>query len=96
MALSTDKAVWDAVMNNDVVQEFKRSFQDGMRLLDSLFTWVNNVFKLGSSPSLIFLTFCYVKKHINNRTHLVLLASCFLSWMNLHLMQLILSFSQGN
>ncbi|KAM0844434.1 hypothetical protein ACQ4PT_057070 [Festuca glaucescens] len=28
MALSTDKAVWDAVMNNDVVQEFKKSFQD--------------------------------------------------------------------
>ncbi|XP_062184473.1 uncharacterized protein LOC133888302 [Phragmites australis] len=28
MALSTDKAVWDAVMNNEVVQEFKRSFQD--------------------------------------------------------------------
>ncbi|KAL6903381.1 hypothetical protein ACP4OV_004194 [Aristida adscensionis] len=28
MALSTDKAVWDAVMNNEVVQEFKKSFQD--------------------------------------------------------------------
>ncbi|KAL6652276.1 hypothetical protein ACP70R_011201 [Stipagrostis hirtigluma subsp. patula] len=28
MALSTDKAVWDAVMNNEVVQEFKRSLQD--------------------------------------------------------------------
>ncbi|AQK45783.1 Uncharacterized conserved protein (UCP012943) [Zea mays] len=28
MALSTDKAVWNAVMNNDVVQEFKRSFKD--------------------------------------------------------------------
>jgi hypothetical protein len=55
MALSTDKAVWDAVMNNDVVQEFKKSFQDGMWLLDSAFgifglAWMNNVFKLGSSP----------------------------------------------
>lgn len=30
MALSTDKTVWDAVMKNEVVQEFKRSFQDGM------------------------------------------------------------------
>jgi hypothetical protein len=28
MALSTDKAVWQAVTNNEVVQEFKRSFQD--------------------------------------------------------------------
>ncbi|KAL5216679.1 hypothetical protein ABZP36_008080 [Zizania latifolia] len=28
MALSTDKSVWDAVMKNEVVQEFKRSFQD--------------------------------------------------------------------
>ncbi|KAK3141870.1 hypothetical protein QOZ80_4BG0339300 [Eleusine coracana subsp. coracana] len=28
MALSTDKTVWDAVMKNEVVQEFKRSFQD--------------------------------------------------------------------
>lgn len=28
MALSTDKAVWNAVMNNEVVQEFKKSFQD--------------------------------------------------------------------
>jgi hypothetical protein len=37
MALSTDKAVWNAVMNNDVVQEFKRSFKDGMQLLDSVF-----------------------------------------------------------
>jgi hypothetical protein len=30
MALSTDKTVWDAVMKNEVVQEFKKSFQDGM------------------------------------------------------------------
>jgi hypothetical protein len=30
MALSKDKAVWHAVMENKVVQEFKRSFQDGM------------------------------------------------------------------
>uniref|UniRef100_A0A0D9W7X5 Uncharacterized protein n=1 Tax=Leersia perrieri TaxID=77586 RepID=A0A0D9W7X5_9ORYZ len=28
MALSTDKSVWDAVMKNEVVQEFRRSFQD--------------------------------------------------------------------
>ncbi|CAL5030677.1 unnamed protein product [Urochloa decumbens] len=28
MSLSKDKAVWDAVMENEVVQEFKRSFQD--------------------------------------------------------------------
>ncbi|RCV34834.1 hypothetical protein SETIT_7G189400v2 [Setaria italica] len=28
MALSKDKAVWHAVMENEVVQEFKRSFQD--------------------------------------------------------------------
>uniref|UniRef100_A0ACD5UDC5 Uncharacterized protein n=1 Tax=Avena sativa TaxID=4498 RepID=A0ACD5UDC5_AVESA len=32
MALSTDKAVWDAVMNNDVVQEFKKSFQDAKEI----------------------------------------------------------------
>ncbi|XP_052153790.1 uncharacterized protein LOC127771883 [Oryza glaberrima] len=28
MALSTDKSVWDAVMKNEVVQEFRKSFQD--------------------------------------------------------------------
>jgi hypothetical protein len=42
MALSTDKAVWDAVMNNDVVQEFKKSFQDGMHLCIHL-AWLNNM-----------------------------------------------------
>jgi hypothetical protein len=30
MSLSCDRAVWDAVMNNEAVQEFRRSFQDGM------------------------------------------------------------------
>ncbi|KAF0922091.1 hypothetical protein E2562_024663 [Oryza meyeriana var. granulata] len=28
MSLSCDRAVWDAVMNNEAVQEFRRSFQD--------------------------------------------------------------------
>uniref|UniRef100_A0ACD5YSS9 Uncharacterized protein n=1 Tax=Avena sativa TaxID=4498 RepID=A0ACD5YSS9_AVESA len=29
MSLSSDRTVWDAVMNNEAVQEFRRSFQDG-------------------------------------------------------------------
>nr|BAK00842.1 predicted protein [Hordeum vulgare subsp. vulgare] len=29
MSLSCDRTVWDAVMNNEAVQEFRRSFQDG-------------------------------------------------------------------
>lgn len=29
VSLSSDKAVWDAVMKNDVVQEFKKSFCEG-------------------------------------------------------------------
>ncbi|KAL5208198.1 hypothetical protein ABZP36_032633 [Zizania latifolia] len=28
MSLSCDKAVWDAIMNNEAVQDFRRSFQD--------------------------------------------------------------------
>ncbi|KAF8702377.1 hypothetical protein HU200_032751 [Digitaria exilis] len=31
MALSSDEAVWHAVMKNEVVQEFKRSFQDAKK-----------------------------------------------------------------
>uniref|UniRef100_A0ACD5Z2V4 Uncharacterized protein n=1 Tax=Avena sativa TaxID=4498 RepID=A0ACD5Z2V4_AVESA len=29
MSLSSDRTVWDAVMNNEAVQEFRRSFQNG-------------------------------------------------------------------
>jgi hypothetical protein len=51
MALSTDKAVWDAVMNNDVVQEFKRSFQDGMQVFRIFgLAWMNTIFMIGSIP----------------------------------------------
>jgi hypothetical protein len=30
MSLSCDKAVWNAVMNNEAVQDFRRSLHDGM------------------------------------------------------------------
>lgn len=30
VALSSDKAVWDAVMNNDVVRELRDSFVKGL------------------------------------------------------------------
>uniref|UniRef100_A0A453P8T2 Uncharacterized protein n=1 Tax=Aegilops tauschii subsp. strangulata TaxID=200361 RepID=A0A453P8T2_AEGTS len=36
MSLSCDRTVWDAVMNNEAVQEFRRSFQDGMFTLKRL------------------------------------------------------------
>ncbi|PNT69172.1 hypothetical protein BRADI_3g50647v3 [Brachypodium distachyon] len=32
MSLSCDKAVWNAVMNNEAVQEFRRSFQDAKEI----------------------------------------------------------------